>query len=69
MTDEELPKILTVAEAAQYLRLSVATVYRLAQAGEVPAVRVGRQWRVQRGLLDEWLDERMRGNLGRNADG
>ena len=69
MTDEELPKILTVAEAAQYLRLSVATVYRLAQAGEVPAVRVGRQWRVQRGLLDEWLNERMRGNLGRNADG
>jgi len=69
MASNELPDVLTANEVAQYLRLSAATVCRLAQAGEVPAVRVGRQWRFQRGLLDEWLNERMRGNLRRNADG
>ena len=68
MTDGGLPQILTVAETAQYLRLSAATVYRLAQAGEIPAVRVGRLWRFQRELLDEWLDERMRENLRRDDD-
>jgi len=47
--------ILTAAEVAAYLRLHVATVYRLAQAGELPAVRVGNSWRFSRDLLDEWF--------------
>ncbi len=38
-------EILTIEEAAQYLRLPVSTVYRLAQAGRIPAQKIGRQWR------------------------
>lgn len=44
---EELSKVLTAEETAEHLRLSSATVYRLAQAGEIPGLRVGRQWRFQ----------------------
>ena len=58
-----LPDVLTAAETSAYLRISEALFYRLAQEGEVPAVRVGRVWRVRRDLLDEWLDRRMWANL------
>jgi excisionase family DNA binding protein len=68
MSSNELPDVLTAEETARYLRLSVATVYHLAQAGEIPAVRIGRVWRSHRKLLGEWLNERRRGNLRRDDD-
>jgi excisionase family DNA binding protein len=47
--------LLTPTEVLEYLRVNVRTVYRLMQTGDLPAVRVGRQWRVQRLELDAWL--------------
>jgi len=37
--------VLTVPEAARFLRVSEDVVYRLCASGEIPARRVGRQWR------------------------
>lgn len=48
-------EIMTTPEVAQYLRLAEATIYKLAQAGEIPAVRVGRTWRFKKDLIDEWF--------------
>lgn len=44
----ELPDVrfLTVAEVADLMRVSKMTVYRLVHAGELPAVRFGRSYRV-----------------------
>ena len=56
--------ILTAEEAAAYLRVARATLYRLAAKGQIPAVKVGRVWRFSRSLLDEWLEARMQANLG-----
>ncbi|HAQ59537.1 MAG TPA: excisionase [Microbacterium sp.] len=44
----ELPdmRFLTVAEVAEIMRVSKMTVYRLVHAGELPAVRFGRSYRV-----------------------
>jgi len=44
----ELPDVrfLTVAEVAEVMRVSKMTVYRLVHAGELPAVRFGRSYRV-----------------------
>ena len=39
-------KFLTVAEVAGLMRVSKMTVYRLVHAGELPAVRFGRSYRV-----------------------
>ncbi len=39
-------ELLTVREAANYLRVSARTVYRLIAAGEIHALLVGKQWRV-----------------------
>jgi excisionase family DNA binding protein len=49
--------MLTAAEVASYLRLHVMTIYRMAQGGELPALRIGWQWRFQRDQIDRWLRE------------
>jgi excisionase family DNA binding protein len=63
--------IMTVDEVAEYLDLHPLTVRRLARDSEIPAFseipfrgKVGRQWRVQRKLLDQWLVEESMKNLG-----
>ncbi|WP_409483831.1 helix-turn-helix domain-containing protein [Arsenicicoccus dermatophilus] len=45
----------TVAEVAARLRVSKMTVYRLVHGGELPAVRVGRSFRVPEQAVDEYL--------------
>ena len=37
--------ILNIKDVATYFRIPVSTVYKLAQEGKVPAVKVGRHWR------------------------
>ena len=49
--------IMTVDEVAEYLNLHPLTVRRLARDGEIPAFKIGRQWRVKRELLDKWIVE------------
>ncbi|MGD9958457.1 MAG: helix-turn-helix domain-containing protein [Nocardioides sp.] len=48
-------KFLTVAEVATTMRVSKMTVYRLLHSGELPAVRVGRSFRVVESDVNEYL--------------
>jgi len=48
-------KFLTVAEVATLMRVSKMTVYRMVHAGELPAVRVGRSFRVPEKAVHEYL--------------
>jgi excisionase family DNA binding protein len=48
-------KFLTVAEVAAVMRVSKMTVYRLVHSGELPAVRVGRSFRVSEEDVNEYL--------------
>ena len=48
-------KFLTVAEVAAMMRVSKMTVYRLVHNGELPAVRVGRSFRVTEDDVNEYL--------------
>jgi len=50
-------EVMTLPEAAEYLRISKSTLYALAQRGEVPCKKVGRRWRFSRNALDRWLQE------------
>lgn len=47
---------LTIGQVLSYLNVKSRTVYRLIKAGELPAIRVGRQWRIRRSDLDAWLE-------------
>ena len=44
-----------IDDSARYLSVPVRTMYRLAQRGQLPAVKVGRTWRFKRSALDEHL--------------
>ncbi|MFC9251459.1 MULTISPECIES: helix-turn-helix domain-containing protein [Amycolatopsis] len=60
---DDLPKVntvgqvqfLTVAEVATLMRVSKMTVYRLVHSGELPAVRVGKSFRVPEKAVHEYL--------------
>lgn len=52
----ELP-FLTVAEVASVMRVSKMTVYRLVHSGHLPAIRVGRSFRVPEQAVHEYLRE------------
>ena len=49
---------MTVAEVAQLMRVSTMTVYRLIKSGELPAVRVGRSYRLRPSDIDRYLGDR-----------
>lgn len=46
---------LTVAEVAKIMRVSKMTVYRMVHSGELPAVRVGRSFRVPESAVEDYL--------------
>ena len=48
-------KFLTVAEVASMMRVSKMTVYRLVHSGELPAVQIGRSFRVPEQAVHEYL--------------
>jgi len=56
-SDRPLPdvKFLTVAEVATVMRVSKMTVYRLVHNGDLPAVRVGRSFRVPEQAVHDYL--------------
>ena len=50
--------LLTVAEVAATMRVSNMTVYRLIKSGQLPALRVGKNYRIRESDLHQYLDER-----------
>ncbi len=50
--------LLTVSEVANAMRVSNMTVYRLIKSGELPAVRVGKNYRLRETDLERFLEER-----------
>jgi excisionase family DNA binding protein len=48
-------RFLTVAEVASLMRVSKMTVYRLVHQGDLPAVRVGRSFRVPEQAVNDYL--------------
>jgi excisionase family DNA binding protein len=51
-------RLLTVNEVADLLRVSRMTVYRLIKTGEMPALRVGRSYRLREEDIHSYLTER-----------
>jgi excisionase family DNA binding protein len=46
-------EVLTVAEVAAFLRVNRSTVYKLIRRGELPAFKVGSDWRFNRVQIEE----------------
>ena len=52
---KSLPEVLTLAEAAEYLRVSESDVLDLATKHGLPGRKIGDQWRFLRAALQDWL--------------
>ncbi len=55
--EDQHSQVMTSVEAAEYLKMHVKTVCRLAKDGKIPARKVGSEWRFLRSVLDNWLAE------------
>ena len=51
-------RFMTVAEVAALMRVSTMTVYRLIKSGQLPAVRVGKSYRLREDDVDRYLAQR-----------
>jgi excisionase family DNA binding protein len=50
-------KLLTLAEAADILKISKRTLHRMIQHRQIPAFKVGGQWRILESRFHEWVQE------------
>ncbi|HEX5022626.1 MAG TPA: helix-turn-helix domain-containing protein [Candidatus Binatia bacterium] len=48
-------QLLTLEQVAEYLNVDKFTVYRLLSDKELPAFKVGNQWRFKRKMIEHWL--------------
>ena len=51
----DLTKWLTIVELAEYLKMGRTKLYRMAQDGDIPASKIGNQWRFDREEIDQWM--------------
>ena len=57
MTDK---RYLSIQDVARRFRINATTVYRLAKRGQLPAFKVGNQWRFSEERLREWIADKER---------
>jgi excisionase family DNA binding protein len=55
--------ILNIKEVADFLRIPVSTIYKLAQDGKVPAVKVGKHWRFLKKDLELLFEQKREDNF------
>lgn len=53
-----LPRVMTVKELSEYLRVHPSTIYKLLRRGELPGFRIGTDWRFNAEVIDRWCLER-----------
>jgi excisionase family DNA binding protein len=61
-------EILTIEEVATYLRLTPQTIYKWAQEKRIPAVKLGKEWRFRRSVIDRWFDAQLTGGDASSGD-
>ncbi|MBN2807850.1 MAG: helix-turn-helix domain-containing protein [Prolixibacteraceae bacterium] len=50
-------EIMTLEEVARYLKMKPQTIYTWAQNGKIPAVKLGKEWRFKKSVIDRWFDQ------------
>ena len=55
---KDIEELLTISEAAKLLKMDNITLRRLAIKGDLPALKFGRQWRIQQEKLKEWIKQK-----------
>jgi excisionase family DNA binding protein len=56
---DEVPLLLSVKDVANILGIGQATAYSLVNSGTLPRVKIGKNYKVSKGLLRQWLEKEM----------
>jgi excisionase family DNA binding protein len=60
MTKERKSELMTAAETCRYLKITQRTLYRYLRSRQIPAFKLGKEWRFVRSDLEQWIRERTR---------
>ena len=52
------PNLISIQQAAEYLRITVGTIYQWRSQHKIPYIKVGRRVKFKKEQLDQWLTER-----------
>ena len=53
-------ELMTVSETCRYLKITTPTLYRYIQNRQIPAFKLGKEWRFVRSDLEQWIRDRTR---------
>ncbi len=53
-------ELMTVTETCRYLKITQRTLYRYLHNKQIPAFKLGKEWRFVRSDLEQWIRERTR---------
>jgi len=53
-------ELMTATETCRYLKITQRTLYRYLRSQQIPAFKLGKEWRFVRSDLEQWIRERTR---------
>ena len=68
----ELPEVMNIRRAGEYLGVNPETLYKYAKEGSIPAFKLGNRWKFKKSVLDAWMERQCgigegRGKKGKSA--
>jgi excisionase family DNA binding protein len=60
MAKEPKSEIMTAEETCRYLKITPRTLYRYLRSRQIPAFKLGKEWRFVRSDLEQWIRDRIR---------
>lgn len=63
MPKESKSELMTAEETCRYLKITQRTLYRYLKNHQIPAFKLGKEWRFVRSDLEQWIRERTTGPL------
>jgi len=58
--------ILTVDEVSAWLRIPKSTLYKLCSKGQIPCTKIGKHWRFEKSIIEDWFEEKVTKSLQEN---
>jgi excisionase family DNA binding protein len=58
-SEMEEKRLLNVDEVADYLKIPKSTLYKMCSEREIPCAKIGKHWRFDKKLIDEWFVGKM----------
>lgn len=58
MPQQPKDELLTAAETCRYLKITPRTLYRYLKSHQIPAFKLGKEWRFVRSDLEQWIKAR-----------